>query len=158
MMSRSPSAAAAFPSLQAPEASGSYLPANGALSTASLALATSPAVEMEAGAGESSPLSRRRADGSIENVMDELLLQYLRRRGYQVAPAVKREASRSASFDAMVAGEAARRRLLGDGLEEAAGGVTLETYAQTLGLDTEACAANHLVRRSRCVAVVVAGD
>jgi hypothetical protein len=65
--------------------------------------------------------------------MDELLLKYLQSRGYHVS---KGETQ---------ATEEQRRRLLGDHtarIEDA----SIDKYARQMGLTTEACTANHLVR------------
>lgn len=127
--------------------------------------------------------------------MDELMAQYLRKRGYHVAPAHQSSSSApaSASPRSSTAGAAhmkqelagrngvkgvesssagspvsvestgrprassdERRRFLGDDSDvffnnsssssAVDAPVTIEQYAQTLGLNTESCAANHIVR------------
>lgn len=123
---------AALPSATQHGSTAGAQAANGALllglaAGSERALALPTAAEITDGGAA---LSRRRADGSIENVMDEMMLQYLKRRGYRVEPASQPGHS----------GDEERRRLLGSGET-----TTLESYAQTLGLDTEACAANHVL-------------
>lgn len=116
------------------------------------------ALERSTAAETAAPLSRRRPDGSIESVMDELLLQYLRRRGYHVEPAADEDVVMADPGQSKALGvngvqqeldEVTRTRLLGD-----SSGVSLEQYAQSLGLRTDACAANHLVRTELAVVIV----
>lgn len=152
--------------------------------------------------------------GGIENVMDELMVQYLRKRGYHVAPTasasdgsarrgstatvasgsgdvemedvstgrspvaragVKQELASNGGIITTSSGgspvgvESAgrgrpransdeRRKFLGDASDDMfvdsassddAAAVTLEQYAQKLGLNTESCAANHIVSTRR---------
>ncbi|TDH67805.1 hypothetical protein CCR75_004807 [Bremia lactucae] len=72
---------------------------------------------------------------AMASVMDELLLKYLQTRGYHVS---KLEAYHSEAT------EDERRRVLG---EQAARieNASIDTYAQQMGLTTEACTANHLL-------------
>lgn len=109
-------------------------------------------------AGSSDASAAPRA--GFDSVMDELMAQYLRRRGYRVTPATSddaddvdmEDATKTENAASPIAVESAgrprassadRRRLLGD---DDADSASIEEYAQSLGLNTESCAANHIVR------------
>ncbi|TMW57565.1 hypothetical protein Poli38472_003490 [Pythium oligandrum] len=97
---------------------------------------------------------------TVENVMDQLMMQYLAKRGYKVTldPSKHGEDVEMTPVDVSMNGhlngagvsEADKRRFLGfndasripDAHENV---VTLERYATELGLSTESCAANHIL-------------
>ncbi|KAG7392939.1 Transcription initiation factor TFIID subunit 5 [Phytophthora pseudosyringae] len=70
------------------------------------------------------------------SVMDELLLKYLQTRGYHVSKGVAQQHQATPEE---------RRRLLGDQAARIED-VSIDKYARQMGLTTEACTANHLVR------------
>ncbi|RLN88810.1 hypothetical protein BBJ28_00014608, partial [Nothophytophthora sp. Chile5] len=84
------------------------------------------------------------ASAAGSGVMDELLLQYLRSRGYQVSREGGSSSDLARKQSSVGATEDERRRLLG---AEAARpeGADLDSFARQLGLTTEACTANHLL-------------
>lgn len=97
-----------------------------------------------------SPVAANAASGGPDSVMDDLLAQYLRRRGYHVAPA---NASASADVDMESglkqehsASAASPMNVESSGRSDSAEPTTIEEYAHSLGLTTQSCAANHLVR------------
>lgn len=103
------------------------------------------------------------ATPTVENVMDELMLQYLKKRGYHIVPPTPGHSGHasapSSSLQLMngtagslktdvIASDEERLRFLGDhriDANEDPAVSSLERYARQLGLTTEACTANHIL-------------
>ncbi|TYZ59089.1 hypothetical protein PybrP1_007209 [[Pythium] brassicae (nom. inval.)] len=118
-------------------------PSGGASSSSSSSSSSGATPRAGSFAAAANPPSGTGADSA----MDELMAQYLRRRGYHVAPAgnsadVDMESGLKQERGASVASP---MNVESGGRFDSAEPTTVEQYAHSLGLNTESCAANHIL-------------
>ncbi|DBA04117.1 TPA: hypothetical protein N0F65_004225 [Lagenidium giganteum] len=160
-MTNMPAGLAAAPPTAIPSASGALSPARTPIAMSSaqrVAMARKESSMSENGADMASPTVDRGRRES-KNAMDELLLQYLRKRGYKVLPdkensddvdmehadqgpdgggVLENGVHAKENQSCAAAQQRQQERIIG-------GPTSLEQYAQRLGLSTESCAANHVL-------------